>query len=554
MQLQLYVEGAENSVYLDLPAAPADVDKIYAEFDENSRENRRVDIIGVSAPIHGLSQYIAKVNVTNAEDLEKLNTLAKRIDQMEDRERSLFAGALGSETVNGLEDVLRISEHLDDYILFPDVLTDTDLGRYLVSSGYKNFPEYVRPYLNYRGIGIEYYAEQGGAYGPGGYVRRKTAEEQTAQERPGVINVYLRPLGPDNTMKPHRLSLPATDAALDRAKCRLDIDSFSDAFITRIEFADPRLEALIPRDGFRVEDADELAYSIEEMQRKDGEFMKYLAVLSVMRPQTLTDALDLAMDLDDFEQVADDIEEYGRQALRRYETPDEIIEAINGYMDFETFGVDAISDDGVRRTEYGSIRRCSSPLPKKVWGQENVTMIKLYMPLKAELFYYNEDDGDYDMSGDGIPQDGKGLLSYKPEIQAELVACQLSEEAERGLMHWYADRDDADKNVDEKVRAAIFNAEERGGQLWGVAECWVAGKLTPGEMTTLKDYIRGQASDGWGEGFAQEGIRIGEGEGGAILFVHLWSSEDGWAIMTEEERFGPQAENEMLNTMQMGGM
>lgn len=177
MQLQLYVEGAENSVYLDLPAAPADVDKIYAEFDENSRENRRVDIIGVSAPIHGLSQYIAKVNVTNAEDLEKLNTLAKRIDQMEDRERSLFAGALGSETVNGLEDVLRISEHLDDYILFPDVLTDTDLGRYLVSSGYKNFPEYVRPYLNYRGIGIEYYAEQGGAYGPGGYVRHKTAEE-----------------------------------------------------------------------------------------------------------------------------------------------------------------------------------------------------------------------------------------------------------------------------------------------------------------------------------------------------------------------------------------
>lgn len=250
-----------------------------------------------------------------------------------------------------------------DYVLFPGVLTDTDLGRYLVASGYKDFPEYVRPYLDYRGIGIEYYAEQGGAYSPGGYVRRKNADEQTASEE---------------------------------------------------------------------------------------------------------------------------------------------------------------------------------------------STIKLYMPLKAELFYYNEEDEDYDMSGDGIPQDGWDLLAYKSEIKAALAACRMPEEAQRGLMHWYADRDDADKSVDEKVKSAVFTVEEQNGQLWGVAECQVVDKLTPEELTNLKAYIRGQASDGWGEGFEQQEIKVGENE--AMMFAHLWSSEDSWTIMTEEERFDPQATKEMSNTMQMGGI
>ena len=363
MRLQLYVEGAEDSVYFDLPASPAEVDKIHTDFNGIGNETQQVDIIGVSTPIQGLSQYIAHADVTNPEHMEKLNTLATHIDRMDDRKRNLFAGALDSESINGLDDVLRISESLDDYVLFPGVLTDTDLGRYLVASGYKNFPDYVRPYLDYRSIGIEYYSVHGGAYSPGGYVRRKNADEQTASEE---------------------------------------------------------------------------------------------------------------------------------------------------------------------------------------------STIKLYMPLNAELFYYDEDTEDYDMSGDGVPQDGWELLAYKSEIKAALAAYRMPEEAQRGLMHWYADRDGADKGVDQKVQSVVFTAEERDGQLWGVAECQVTGRLTLEELTTLKDYIRGQASDGWGEGFEQQEIKVGERE--AMLFAHLWSSEDGWAIMTEEERFGPQAAKELSNTMQMGGM
>ena len=74
--------------------------------------------------------------------------------------------------------------------------------------------------------------------------------------------------------------------------------------------------------------------------------------------------------LDDYEHFSDDLEAYGKTVLRRIGADDELIDTIDGYMDFEKLGEDAMVDDGVRRTEFGLIRRCSSPFSEETHGLE----------------------------------------------------------------------------------------------------------------------------------------------------------------------------------------
>ena len=117
-----------------------------------------------------------------------------------------------------------------------------------------------------------------------------------------------------------------------------------------------------------------------------------------------------------------------------------------------------------------------SVLPPKL------TTLKLYMPLTAELY---ERSVYGDLEPESTELDGRALRSYQNQIMAELVKSRMPEETERGLMHWY---DKAD-SVNTKVHSAVFTVEERDRQLWGVAECRVAGELSAAELDTLADSV-----------------------------------------------------------------
>ena len=107
-----------------------------------------------------------------------------------------------------------------------------------------------------------------------------------------------------------------------------------------------------------------------------------------------------------------------------------------------------------------------------------LSVMKLYMPLTADLYARDE--------WGAMPEEpellsGRELIQYEDNIRSALVKYRMPEEVTRGLMNWYNKPD----TVNNKVRSVTFSAELRGEQLWGVAECRVAGELSDAEMDTV---------------------------------------------------------------------
>lgn len=334
--------------------------------------------------------------------IQRLNRLAEVIDNMSSEKLELLSGALALERAANLDDVLRVTDSLEQYELFPQIKTDEDLGHFLVDTsfitGKFSFPEKTRPYLDYAKIGAEQRGVLGGMYTSIGFIKRR--EETPVQaEAPGTITLTLA-----TTERGDTLILPASEKQLNQAKSDLEIEDFSQAVIAGVDYKVPCLDQLIPMDCITVEDANELALCLQRF-KTDGETTKYCVALEVEEPSTFTEALNLAIDIDDYELISDSEREYGQEALRRLGADDELLETIDGYTDFDQLGLAsgppsetqrsgftgershsetselwpqaeakdvelvATKEDGVRQTGYGLIRRLSKPFPEPEIGQ-----------------------------------------------------------------------------------------------------------------------------------------------------------------------------------------
>lgn len=241
----------------------------------------------------------------------------------------------------------------------PNITTDHALGRWLVEQGHLDVPDHLRPHLNYDSVGAEYRNGHEGAFTAGGYAGISDNSPIQA-ETPGQIILTLMSGDSGDS-----LILPATEEQLDDTKNALEIDDFSQAVIASAEYTLPCLNQLIPMDFITVEDANALAECLQEMEREDGELMKFCAALVAEKVVTFQEAVNIAMDRDDYELVPEDMDEYGKQVLRRAGADDEVIDTVEGYMNFAQLGEDSLEDDGVRRTEFGLVRRLSTPFPEQ---------------------------------------------------------------------------------------------------------------------------------------------------------------------------------------------
>lgn len=370
MRLTLSNSSASEGIYLYLPVTPAEVSEAFAHFERIGVEPSRVRIVEASERLPYIALFALSTDIHNTEEFQKLNNLAMAMEQMNIDEYDIFASALKTENVCSLDDVIRISEHLDDYIILPHIKNDADLCKHLLDIGFRECPEDMRPFLDFEAVGRdfrrEYGGTYGGAYGNGGYVRRKDSVEQLQGQRNAVITLHL-----STKQSECRLCLPAEEEELAQIRHRLGITDFAEAQITKAECDIPYIgEMVCGLECPTVESYNLLSEELQEFQKQDGALLTYAAALEVEQPETVEKAWELAWNLDDYERITEDASEYGKSVLERIGADEEIINTIDGYMDFEKFGEDAMVEDGARQTEFGLIRRCSSPFPTEEQSQQ----------------------------------------------------------------------------------------------------------------------------------------------------------------------------------------
>ena len=149
---------------------------------------------------------------------------------------------------------------------------------------------------------------------------------------------------------------------------------------------------------------------------------------------------------------------------------------------------------------------------------------KLYSPLTFYIHNPREEEasGEYGMYG---------LYDERYKISHHEVADQYADAIELAMRR---DRDGMNKvrglaehlpeELQDKVHSLFPSVEQHGAELYCAAMLELTETLTPYETAVLKNWWRGQLSDGWGEGFEQREISVGFQ--GNELYVVPWTSDE----------------------------
>ena len=170
-------------------------------------------------------------------------------------------------------------------------------------------------------------------------------------------------------------------------------------------------------------------------------------------------------------------------------------------------------------------------------------LMKFYSPLTAE-FFPNEPDWEDESYNEyeGCQLNGHDLLQYADAVN-EAVKKDIAD-FNGDLMQYYHE----DDFVRRKVVSAVPSVEICGNKLCGCMNVELREPLNEGEQAALCDYISGQYSDGWGEGFEQRDIRVDDG----TLAVHFWQ-EDGFKMTPSFEKIPKPEKNFLRPKMQLIG-
>lgn len=143
---------------------------------------------------------------------------------------------------------------------------------------------------------------------------------------------------------------------------------------------------------------------------------------------------------------------------------------------------------------------------------EDRIRIELLTPLTG-TFIPNEMERDWEEEGyndfeeEQVFFEGDDLTEYATAIQEKITEYSRvghDDDKTDNLMDYF----DGSAAIKEKVVSAVPSVKESDGVLYGCTTLELKEYLETEELSELCEYLTGQYSDGWGEGFEQQEIQV----------------------------------------------
>lgn len=255
--------------------------------------------------------------------LYDLNTLARKLSELDEQQRTAFAGLLAIEQKKNqtipIAKLIDIAHSTDCCHVVGTALNDSQLGRFCAESGFlpelDNLPDSVFELLDFERIGREHRLREGGVFAarsadhPGGYVEQHDALTEVYK----TLDLTLKE--PDYTLllevskgffndpgydsdKTVQLKLPASPEALSSALEAVEAWDWREVGWSCLDCRVPVLTEMISDAGEGIDFLNRLSQRLADMEPKT--LTAYKALLEAAKCHDLQNAALLADSLDKY--------------------------------------------------------------------------------------------------------------------------------------------------------------------------------------------------------------------------------------------------------------
>ena len=168
-----YNEGDLVGEWVKFPTTPEEMQKVFERIgigqkDDFGQPYEEWFITDYDCYVDGLYDKLGEY-----ENLDELNYLASKLDEMSQGEYEQFQAAMEIGDHSGsLQEIINLTENLDCYDVYPDIHDHDDLGRYYIEElDAMQVPEHLRNYIDYEAYGRDIALEESGQFTDLGYVR-----------------------------------------------------------------------------------------------------------------------------------------------------------------------------------------------------------------------------------------------------------------------------------------------------------------------------------------------------------------------------------------------